>query len=140
MSSPGYGTSSRWDDDGHAAAGETPGVMPAQSPQVLTANPSREPHVSDARIWGWFFFLSSLFWPRVVILTFWIFGSTIGRAFDSSIVPVLGFFLLPWTTMTYAFMWAISSDRVSGWEWIPVGLALLIDLWTWAGGRHLLAR
>ena len=111
--------------------------MSAQHPQLLTADPPREPYVSDARIWGWFFFLSSLFWPRVVILAFWIFGSTIGRAFDHSVVPVIGFFVAPWTTMTYAFMWSISSDRVYGWEWICVGVAVLFDLWTWAGGRAL---
>jgi hypothetical protein len=122
-----------------AAAGDDCRVMPVQPTQPLTSYPPREPYVSDARIWGWLFFLSSLFWPRVVILTFWIFGSTIGRAFDGWLVPVLGFFLLPWTTMTYAFMWAASSDRVYGWEWILVGLALLTDLWTWAGGRRLLA-
>jgi hypothetical protein len=42
--------------------------------------------------------------------------------------------LLPWTTLTYAFMWSISSDRVAGWEWIVVAFALLIDFvfWTWS--------
>ena len=71
------------------------------------------------------------------LLAFWIFGDQLGRAFDTWIVPFLGFFLLPWTTATYATMWGVQSDGVLGWEWIVVGLAFLLDLATWAGGRHL---
>jgi len=42
-------------------------------------------------------------------------------------VPLLGFFLLPWTTLAYAAMWS-SSNRVSGFEWFIVILAFVIDL------------
>jgi hypothetical protein len=48
-------------------------------------------------------------------------------------VPFIGFFLLPWTTLAYAAMWA-SSDKVSGFEWFIVVLAFLIDLSAFAGG------
>jgi ABC-type Na+ efflux pump permease subunit len=48
-------------------------------------------------------------------------------------VPLLGFFLLPWTTLAYAVMWA-SSDGVNGFEWFIVVLAFLIDLGAFAGG------
>ena len=111
--------------------------MSAQHPQLLTADPPREPYVSDARIWGWFFFLSSLFWPRVVILTFWIFGSTIGRAFDHSVVPVIGFFVHVDDDDVRLHVVDLLRPRLSGWEWICVGVAVLFDLWTWAGGREL---
>ncbi len=50
-------------------------------------------------------------------------------------MPLLGFFLLPWTTLAYAVMWA-SSNRVSGFEWFIVVLAFLIDLSAFAGGRR----
>jgi hypothetical protein len=45
----------------------------------------------------------------------------------------VGFVILPWTTVSYAFMWGVSSDRVSGVEWIVVGAAFIVDLLTWAG-------
>jgi hypothetical protein len=48
-------------------------------------------------------------------------------------VPLLGFFLLPWTTLAYAAMWA-SSDGVNGFEWFIVVLAFLIDIGAFAGG------
>src|SRR3954452_14255072 len=66
--------------------------------------------------------------PRVWIIGFWIFGRQIGDAFDGWIVPTLGFCFLPWTTLLYAWMWAIGSDGVFGWEWLFVGVGLLSDL------------
>ena len=81
----------------------------------------------------WFLIGSSMFWPRVFILALWIFGSQLGRAFDSWVLPALGFVILPWTTVAYAFMWGVSSDRVSGAEWIVVAGAFIIDLLTWMG-------
>jgi hypothetical protein len=106
----------------------------------LTANVPRSQ--SDAQLathwYGWFFLVSSLFWPRVCLLTFWIFGHFMDDAFDDSwVVQVLGFIVLPWTTMTYALMWGLTSDGVFGWEWICVGVALMVDLITYALGRSL---
>jgi hypothetical protein len=48
-------------------------------------------------------------------------------------VPLVGFFLLPWTTLAYAALWS-SSNRVSGFEWFIVILAFLIDLGAHAKG------
>lgn len=64
----------------------------------------------------------------------WLFTDLLSRAFEGWIVPLLGFFLLPWTTLAYAVMWS-SSDRVSGFEWFIVVLAFLIDIGAFAGGR-----
>jgi hypothetical protein len=48
-------------------------------------------------------------------------------------VPFIGFFVLPWTTLAYAVMWA-SSNRVHGFEWLIVILAFLLDVGAFAGG------
>jgi len=65
-----------------------------------------------------------------------LFSDLLSRAFDSWIVPLLGFFLLPWTTLAYAVMWS-SSDGVNGFEWFIVVLAFLIDIGAFAGsGRR----
>jgi hypothetical protein len=87
------------------------------------------------RIVAWIVFLGLGFFARLWLLGLWIFSDLLGEAFDSWVVPVLGFVLLPYTTLTYAFMWTISSDKVSGWEWIVVGIALLVDLVFWAWSR-----
>ena len=76
---------------------------------------------------------SLFFWPRLFILGFAIFSwKLLIDAFPSWVVWVGGFFLLPWTTITYMMMWGIYSDRVYGVEWVFVGFAFLLDLFTWA--------
>lgn len=65
----------------------------------------------------------------------WLFSDLLSRSFDSWLVPFLGFFLLPWTTLAYAVMWA-SSDGVLGFEWFIVALAFLADLGAFAGGSR----
>ena len=44
----------------------------------------------------------------------------LGRAFDGWLLPVLGFFLLPWTTLAYAVMWISGTHEVTGIEWFIV--------------------
>ena len=39
--------------------------------------------------------------------------------------------------MLYAWMWAISSDAVTGWEWLPVAVAFLLDLSFWVAARRV---
>jgi hypothetical protein len=66
----------------------------------------------------------------------WLFSDLLGRAFEDWFVPLLGFFLLPWTTLAYAVMWS-SSDGVIGFEWFIVILAFVFDLGSYAkGGRE----
>lgn len=69
--------------------------------------------------------------PRLALFFIFLFSDLLSRAFDSWFVPFLGFFLLPWTTLAYAVMWA-SSDRVYGFEWFIVVLAFFLDLGSYA--------
>jgi hypothetical protein len=70
--------------------------------------------------------------PRLALFAIFLFSDLLSRAFDSWFVPVLGFFLLPWTTLAYAVMWSASTNEVNGFEWFIVILAFLIDLGSWA--------
>jgi hypothetical protein len=67
--------------------------------------------------------------PRAWILAFWIFGGELGDAYSTWLIPAAGFIIAPWTTLLYAWMWAISSNAVTGWEWLPVAVGALLDLW-----------
>ena len=40
-----------------------------------------------------------------MLFILWIFSNALSRAFDSWIIPLLGFFLQPWTTLAYAAFW-----------------------------------
>ena len=86
---------------------------------------------------GCFLALLALISPRLVLFLLWIFGDLLSRAFDSWIIPLLGFFLLPWTTLAYAAFWDWGGGHhVYGFEWFFVILAFLIDLGSYDRGRR----
>jgi hypothetical protein len=74
--------------------------------------------------------------PRLALFVLFLFTDLLSRAFDSWILPFLGFFLLPWTTLAYAVMWSLGSDKVSGFEWFIVILAFAVDLGSYARGER----
>jgi hypothetical protein len=89
---------------------------------------------------GCFVILFALISPRLAIIITWLFSNVLDRAYDSFWVPLLGFFLLPWTTLAYAFTWD-SGHAVEGFDWFIVILAFLIDLGSYgSGGRARRAR
>ena len=84
---------------------------------------------------GCFVVLFALISPRLAIVFVWLFSNVFERAYDSFWLPLLGFFFLPWTTLAWAFTWD-SGRAVEGFDWFIVGLAFVIDLASFAGGRR----
>ena len=80
--------------------------------------------------------LLALISPRLAIVFVAIFSNILSRAFDSWLLPFLGFFLLPWTTLAYAVMWDAGTSGVEGIEWLFVILAFVIDLGSYTSGRR----
>jgi len=76
---------------------------------------------------GCFVLLFALISPRLALVATWLFSGVLERAYDGWLVPVLGFFLLPWTTLAWAWMYK-SGNTVEGLEWFLVGVAALCDL------------
>ena len=65
--------------------------------------------------------------PRFAIIVVVIFSDYIGRAYQTALWPLLGFLVMPMTTLAYA--WAINSNRsVSGMYLVVVVVAVLLDL------------
>jgi hypothetical protein len=105
---------------------------------MTSIHPERSSVDGTSRVLMWVIAGGLMFWPRLFIIGFAIFSRTIGNAFSSTLIVIAGFILLPWTTLMYAAMWSISSDKVAGWEWIVVVIAFLVDLYTWAIARRSL--
>ena len=80
--------------------------------------------------------LLALISPRLALFAVWIFSNILSRAYDSWIVPLIGFFVLPWTTLAYAGMWSAGTNHVYGFEWFIVVLAFVVDLGSYADGRY----
>ena len=79
--------------------------------------------------------LIALLSPRLALFFILLFSNMIDRAFEGWVLPILGFFLLPWTTLAYVLMWDVGTPRVSGFEWFIVALAFLMDLAAYFGGK-----
>ena len=95
-----------------------------------------EPSVA-VRIMGWLTVLFLMSVPRLILVGMWIFGGLVGKAIDSTALRVLGFLLLPTTTLTYAIMWSVNSEPVAGAQWIVVGIAVIVDIGIWASVKLL---
>ncbi len=85
--------------------------------------------------------LLALISPRLVLFLLWIFSNVLSHAYHSWIVPPLGFFVLPWTTLAYAAFWSWApAHHIPTIDWLFIVLAFLIDLSSYAGGRLAHAR
>jgi hypothetical protein len=81
--------------------------------------------------------LLALIGPRVALVFTAIFSNMISRAIDGWLVAVLGFLFLPWTTLAYVVFYDVGAGReVAGIEWFLVGLAFVVDIGSYVGGRR----
>ena len=65
--------------------------------------------------------------PRLALALVAIFSNYIGRAYHTTLWPLLGFLFMPLTTLAYA--WAINSrGTVEGLRLVVLVIAVLIDL------------
>jgi hypothetical protein len=79
--------------------------------------------------------LFALISPRFVLALLWAFTNRLTIAFSSGWEGVLGFVLVPYTTLFYALVYQ-SGTGVHGFAWILVALGLLIDLSSLDFGRR----
>ncbi len=82
-----------------------------------------------------FFTALVLFGPRLAILIWWLINpARWAAAFTGSFIwPLLGFLFLPWTTIMYVIVF---PGGVVGFDWIWLGLGLLADISSYAGGGY----
>jgi hypothetical protein len=77
----------------------------------------------------------ALAFPRIVLFLVFLLSNYLGRAYQTVLWPFLGFFLMPLTTLAYA--WAINSaGSVQGIYLVAVVIAVLIDLGLIGSGEH----
>jgi hypothetical protein len=81
----------------------------------------------------------ALSFPRFVLFLVWLFGGNyLERAYDSILLPLLGFFFLPLTTLAFAYsQHSLSSGgHLSSIGWLLTIVALLIDIGLLGGGSQ----
>jgi hypothetical protein len=78
------------------------------------------------------FLLLMFLGPRFGILVYWLgWPARWELAFDTAIVPIIGFFIAPWTTFMYVL---VAPGGIETWDYLWLGLAVLTDLVTLSGG------
>lgn len=79
--------------------------------------------------------LLAFFLPRVVIALLVLMGDYIGRAYDTTVWPLLGFLFMPYTTLAYAAA-QNEGGGLNGW-WLALFIAgLLMDFSSHGGGER----
>ena len=72
--------------------------------------------------------------PRAAVLVWWLLRPIYFRVvFQGFIWPILGVIFAPWTTLVYLI---VAPGGVIGFDWFWMGLAILADLGTYAGGGY----
>jgi hypothetical protein len=73
-----------------------------------------------------------VFSPRLVMVIWWLLDMARWSAtFDNVLLPILGFFIAPWTTLMYLL---VAPSGVAGIDWLWLGIAVVIDLGSLGGG------
>ena len=53
--------------------------------------------------------------------------------FDTFVWPLLGFIVAPWTTLAYV---AVYPAGINGFDFVWLGLAIAVDVFSWFGGAY----
>jgi hypothetical protein len=73
--------------------------------------------------------------PRVVMVLMFLTSTYLQRAYQGLLIPLLGFFFLPLTTIVYA--WLVNSRMpLEGINIIFILIAVAIDLGSMGGGEY----
>lgn len=70
----------------------------------------------------------ALVMPRLALALVWLFSNYLGEAYQTWFWPLLGFFIMPLTTLAYAWAMHYGNGSVSGLGLVVVVVAVLIDL------------
>ena len=84
---------------------------------------------------GCLFLICFLAFPRVALLLLFFFSNYLDRAYHGLLLPLLGFFFLPLTTLAYAWM-VNSGQPTAGINLLLLIVAVVIDLGGLGGGEY----
>ena len=76
-----------------------------------------------------------LAFPRLALFFLWLFTNYLERAYHGLLIPLIGFFLLPLTTLAYAWM-ANTHRPMEGVNLIILIVAVIIDVGGLGGGEY----
>ena len=77
------------------------------------------------------FMILAVIGPRAAAFVWWLADPVRWNlAFDSWVMPVLGFLFLPWLTLAYVL---VAPGGVTGFDWVVLLLAFIVDIAMYSG-------
>jgi hypothetical protein len=76
-----------------------------------------------------------LAFPRIVLACLFFLSNYLERAYHGLLIPLIGFFFLPLTTLAYAWMMN-THQEIAGTNLIIMIVAVVIDLGGLSGGEY----
>lgn len=77
------------------------------------------------------------FAPRVALVAMWLLNDRISQAFGGIILPLIGFFILPWTTLMFVLT---APGGMGTLDIVILVIALIADVSSWGGGYRYRGR
>ena len=74
--------------------------------------------------------------PRVVMFVAFFMTDWFGRAFETQLWPILGFVIMPYTTLAYLGAMLNNGHTLTGGWLALVVAAVIVDVSHWGGGGH----
>lgn len=80
----------------------------------------------------------AVIFPRLVLFLVWLFGGGWLARAVSGLTLILGFVLMPLTTLAYAYAFHAFrvGDSITLVGWVIIALALLVDIGSWRKGHR----
>jgi ACR3 family arsenite efflux pump ArsB len=76
-----------------------------------------------------------LIFPRIALVLMFSLSNYLERAYHGLLIPLLGFILLPLTTLVYA--WLVNTGQpIAGVNAVILIVAVIVDLFGWGGGEY----
>jgi hypothetical protein len=76
-----------------------------------------------------------LLFPRIVLACLFFLSNYLERAYHGLLIPLIGFFFLPLTTLAYAWMMN-THQQIAGTNALILIVAVVIDLGGLSGGEY----
>jgi len=84
--------------------------------------------------------LAAVLAPRLAMFFIWLLTNWFGRAYETTLWPVLGFLFAPYTTLAYMVGVLNGGGTISGGWLVLLIVAVLADLGVFGSGSHTARR
>src|SRR5438105_133512 len=75
-----------------------------------------------------FLVIIALFLPRVALLLIWLLTGWLGKAYETVLWPLLGFFFMPYTTLAYMAAMLNNNQQINNGWLVLLIVAVIVDL------------